>query len=125
IETQITNENDFDIFTKKYFQAISKQKEVFILITITSKKYKGKTTRINRFNDTDSSPNHLIFQALLKPRGIKNCDTAFYFTISTTNYSKFRTIPILEEFFYKVDKEENTNREIAKHLKAFNQEAIR
>ncbi|CAG8769235.1 4561_t:CDS:1, partial [Racocetra persica] len=34
-------------------------------------------------------------------------------------------IPTLEEFFYKIDEEENANRKIAKYLEAFNQEAIR
>ncbi|CAG8653944.1 4790_t:CDS:2, partial [Racocetra persica] len=169
--------NNFGLWQKdyilayKYFQAISKQKEVIILITITSKKRHIKLTDahytiwarsvINRFNDTDSPSNYLIFQAPPKPRGIKNCDTGFestspYFMpipqfiyppvsqisflqfqlfsslsqLSTLQYQLQTTqnsgpISILEEFVYKVDKEENANREIAKYLEAFNQEAIR
>ncbi|RIB20718.1 hypothetical protein C2G38_2244388 [Gigaspora rosea] len=236
IGTQITNEDDFHIFTKEYYQAISKQKEVFILVTIASKKRKNKTTKnsnnndnnknyelskkrlkynripseinfdqfkrdmstiitilqeerfcnqcdapcwptnqghikltdahytvwafsiINGFNDMNSPPNHPIFQVSSKPRGIKArfepttpyfipIPQLLYRPVPQTPFPQFQSIsflpqlstshyqspiikdsgpiPTLEEFFYKVDKEENANGEITKYLDAFNQEAIR
>ncbi|CAG8744266.1 18791_t:CDS:2, partial [Dentiscutata erythropus] len=121
IGTQITNENDFVIFTKEYKHAITKQKEVFIIATMLSNisTTSNKSTIIsilheerfcnqcetpcwptdqgyikltgahytvwarsiiNGFNNTTSPPNHSIFQAPPKPKGIKTNNASLEFT---------------------------------------------